>query len=47
MVWEIVSNLPVLFSTAMESLGPALMQSGTDLMNMLGIGIEGGVGGVY
>lgn len=46
MVWEIVSNLPVLFSTAMESLGPALMQSGTDLMNMLGIGIEGGVGGI-
>lgn len=46
MVWEIVSNLPVLFSTAMEALGPALMQSGTDLMNMLGIGIEGGVGGV-
>lgn len=46
MVWEIVSNLPVLFSTAMEALGPALMQSGTDLMNMLGIGIEGGVGGI-
>ncbi|MGH2117103.1 phage tail protein [Aerococcus sp. L_32] len=46
MVWEIVSNLPVLFSTAMEGLGPALMQSGTDLMNMLGIGIEGGVGGI-
>ena len=46
MVWEIVSNLPVLFSTAMDALGPALMQSGTDLMNMLGIGIEGGVGGI-
>ncbi|MGH2086328.1 phage tail protein [Aerococcus urinaeequi] len=46
MVWEIVSNLPALFSTAMEGLGPALMQSGTDLMNMLGIGIEGGVGGI-
>lgn len=46
MVWEIVSNLPVLFNTAMEALGPALMQSGTDLMNMLGIGIEGGVGGI-
>lgn len=46
MVWEIVSNLPVLFSTAVDGLGPALMQSGTDLMNMLGIGIEGGVGGI-
>lgn len=46
MVWEIVSNLPVLFSTALDALGPALMQSGTDLMNMLGIGIEGGVGGI-
>ena len=46
MVWEIVSNLPVLFTTALDALGPALMQSGTDLMNMLGIGIEGGVGGI-